>query len=80
MDANAALRFALAVLRQRVLQLGGRTELRNRLTRLANTEVGSPVSNRERELDVAEQRRQNLEQNLKIIGRNLARSDDLYPW
>ncbi|HET6328315.1 MAG TPA: recombinase family protein [Planctomycetaceae bacterium] len=78
-DANAALRFALAVLRQRVLQLGGRAELRNRLTKLANTEVGSPVSNRERELELAEQRLQNLEQDLTIIGRNLARADDLYP-
>jgi hypothetical protein len=78
-DADAALRFALAVLRQRVLQLGGRAELRNRLTKLANTEVGSPISNRERELELAEQRLQNLEQDLKIIGRNLARADDLYP-
>jgi hypothetical protein len=78
-DADAALRFALAVLRQRVLQLGGRAELRNRLTRLANTEVGSQVSNRERELQLAEQRLQNLEQDLKSISRNLARADAMYP-
>jgi DNA invertase Pin-like site-specific DNA recombinase len=75
-DAEAVLRFALAVLRQRVVQLGGRAELRDRLTKLATTEGGSQVSNRERELELAEKRLQSLEQDLKIISKNLARADD----
>jgi DNA invertase Pin-like site-specific DNA recombinase len=78
-EADAVLRFALAVLRQRVLQLGGRAELRQRLTKLAMSEGGSQASNRQHELELAETRLQNLEQELKIISRNLARADDLYP-
>jgi DNA invertase Pin-like site-specific DNA recombinase len=77
-DADPALRFALAVLRQRVVQLGGRAELRNRLTKLAMTEGGSQVSNRKQELELGERRLQNLEQDLKIIAKNLARSDEMY--
>jgi hypothetical protein len=78
-DAEAVVKFALAVLRQRVVQLGGRAELRNRLTKLAMTEGGSQVSNRERDLELAEQRLHNLEQDLRIISKNLARADELYP-
>jgi hypothetical protein len=77
-DADPALRFTLAVLRQRVVQLGGRAELRNRLTKLAMTESGSQVSNRKQELELGERRVQNLEQDLKIIAKNLARSDEMY--
>jgi DNA invertase Pin-like site-specific DNA recombinase len=78
-DADAALRFALAVLRQRVVQLGGRAELRSRLMKLAMTDGRSQVSNRERDLELAEQRLQNLEQDLRIISKNLARAEELYP-
>jgi DNA invertase Pin-like site-specific DNA recombinase len=78
-DADAALRFSLAVLRQRVVQLGGRVEVRKRLTKLAMTEGGAPASNRQREIALAEQRVQNLEQELKVISKNLARADELYP-
>jgi hypothetical protein len=77
-DADAALRFSLAVLRQRVIQLGGRGEIRERLTKLSMAEDGSRVSNRQRELELGEQRLQNLQQDLKIIARNLARADDKY--
>jgi hypothetical protein len=77
--SEAVLRFVLAVLRQRVVQLGGRAQLRNRLTKLAMAERGSQVSNRERDLELAEQRLKNLEQDLKIISKNLARADQLYP-
>jgi DNA invertase Pin-like site-specific DNA recombinase len=75
-DADAALRFALAVLRQRVLQLGGRAELRKRLVKLATTQGGDHASHGQRELELAENRLAALEQELKLIGKNLARAED----
>jgi hypothetical protein len=78
-NADAALRFALAVLRQRVLQLGGRAEIRKRLLKLATTEGGDHASHGQRELELAEKRLAALEQELKLIGKNLARAEgDLF--
>jgi Recombinase/Recombinase zinc beta ribbon domain len=78
-EADAALRLVLAVLRQRVLQLGGRAELRQRLMKLARSAGGPHASNRQRELELAETRLRNLEQDLKIISKNLARAEDSFP-
>jgi DNA invertase Pin-like site-specific DNA recombinase len=77
-DAEAALRFALAVLRQRVIQVGGRREIRKRLTQFAATQFGSRDNQQQRELELAEEHQRRLEQELKVIGKNLARAGDQF--
>src|ERR1700685_4347315 len=75
-DAEAALRFTLAVLKQRVVQLDGRREIRERLTQLAARQGGSHSDQHRCELDRAEERQRSLERDLRVIGANLARQID----
>jgi hypothetical protein len=79
-DAEAALRFVLAVLRQRIVQLGGRRQIRDRLVHLAAQEGGRNVDHGRRELELAEDRQHRLDQELKVIQANLARQldDDVF--
>jgi DNA invertase Pin-like site-specific DNA recombinase len=73
-DAEAALRFTLAVLQQRVVQVGGRRQLRDRLMRLAVSRTNSSVHQPQSELKLAEEQHRRLEKELRIVGANLARS------
>jgi DNA invertase Pin-like site-specific DNA recombinase len=74
-DEEAALRFILEVLQQRIQMCGGREALRARLSQLAahGQQACSPLGG---ELELAEQYLGNLEAELKTIGRNLARAKD----
>jgi len=71
-DAEVTLQFVLAVLRQRVHQLGGRHQLRERLEQLARLNVAHPSELHRRGREIGEQRVQQLKSELSVIQANLA--------
>ncbi len=74
-DGEAALAFILSVFQQRIEQFGGREALRNRLMRMAaapHVETSDTLA--QKELHRVQQQLVEAEEELKVIGRNMARA------
>ena len=75
-DAEATLEFVLGVLRQRVLQCGGREALRKKLIGIAAAAADNRPKVVQHELQILQDRLHSLEQEVELLGTNLGRAQD----